>query len=84
MYNYLLFSFRVISRLIAMVTPSKYDVLLGFLVIIYVIVCPYAKVEESFNLQATHDLLIHQTDVEKVFYFPITRECAIGANNNLV
>ncbi|DBA04867.1 TPA: hypothetical protein N0F65_006869 [Lagenidium giganteum] len=39
--------------------PSAVDLLLVAVVSFHIFHSPYAKVEESFNLQATHDLLLH-------------------------
>lgn len=39
--------------------------LLFVLVAAYCILCPYTKVEESFNLQAIHDILHFGTDISK-------------------
>ena len=47
----------------------KWELLLVAACAAHVGVCPYSKVEESFNLQATHDLLYHRANLAAYDHF---------------
>jgi hypothetical protein len=53
------------------VVIDRQDLILLAVSIVYVVACPYTKVEESFNVQAVHDLLYHQSDLAKVPWFSL-------------
>ncbi|KAL6903401.1 hypothetical protein ACP4OV_004214 [Aristida adscensionis] len=42
-----------------------WDLLLGSIAAFYAVMAPYTKVEESFNVQAMHDILYHTYHIEK-------------------
>jgi len=49
---------------------NRWDFFLLLVMVIYICMCPYTKVEESFNLQATHDILIYGVkDITKYDHF---------------
>lgn len=45
---------------------ERQEIILLFVVWCLVWICPFSKVEESFNLQATHDLLVWKDSLNNV------------------
>ncbi|CAH2039412.1 unnamed protein product [Thlaspi arvense] len=48
------------SRMPKFLQSYGYDLILGSVAAIYVVMAPYTKVEESFNVQSMHDILYHR------------------------
>jgi alpha-1,6-mannosyltransferase len=44
---------------------SKFIAFVAVGIVIHAVLCPFTKVEESFNLQAIHDILHYKTDISK-------------------
>ena len=42
---------------------DRFDVMVALVMVMHVVACPFSKVEESFNMQAVHDLLEHRQDL---------------------
>ncbi|OEL19091.1 Dol-P-Man:Man(7)GlcNAc(2)-PP-Dol alpha-1,6-mannosyltransferase [Dichanthelium oligosanthes] len=42
-----------------------WDLMLGSIAVFYAVMAPYTKVEESFNVQAMHDILYHTYHIKK-------------------
>ena len=61
---------------------NRYDILLFAVGLIHILISPYNKVEESFNTQATHDLIYHNVDIgsyDHIQYPGVVPRSFIGA-----
>lgn len=54
-----------------------WDLLIGSIAAFYVIMVPYTKVEESFNVQAMHDILYHRHHIDNLLAVRMMEGCIV-------
>ncbi len=56
------------SQFLTVTSDTLLSLLIPSLVLLHLVVAPYTKVEESFNIQAAHDVLVYGTPSSNIYH----------------